>query len=224
MKAIVVFSGGIDSVCTAAYLQKKYDIYAISFAYGQKASQEIAAARHFSKIMNFREHRVTDISFMKYLYGRTNALTDPKSSIPPRFDYSIVVPIRNAVFLSIASAWAFSKGATLVAYGAHSDDQPYPDCRPRFSKMLAEALNEGEMDGIKSGLRKKIAIWSPFAANLSKSSLLKIGYKALGDEIFEAWSCYSQSRIHCGMCESCNNRKLAFAEAGLEDKTRYRKA
>ena len=222
LKAIIVFSGGIDSVCIAAYLQKKYNIYGITFAYGQKANQELNVARYFSKILKFQEHKIVDIEFMKTLYEKTNALTYPKMHIPSKFDYSIVVPIRNAVFLSIASAWAFSKSANLVAYGAHKDDQLYPDCRPKFSKLLTNALNEGEIDGIRKGLRKKIKIWSPFIENLSKSSLLKIGYDLLGDEIFKTWSCYSQSKIHCGKCESCNNRKIAFAHAGMLDKTRYK--
>lgn len=222
MKAVIVFSGGMDSVCTAAYLKKKYDLYGITFSYGQKAGEEMGAARHFSKVLGFREHRVIDIDFMKSLYDKTNALTNPNMAIPSEFDYSIVVPIRNAVFLSVASAWAFSKKAELVAYGAHRDDQRYPDCRPKFSRMLADALNEGEADGIRKGLRKRIKIWSPFVANLSKSSLLKIGYGMLGDEIFKTWSCYSNTKVHCGRCESCNNRKAAFSEAGMPDKTRYR--
>lgn len=219
---MVVFSGGIDSVCTAAYLQKKYDIYGITFSYGQKAVQELKAAHYFAKLLNFREHRIVDIDFMKNLYGKTNALTDSKTAIPSKFDYSIVVPIRNAVFLSIASAWAFSRGCSLVAYGAHKDDRPYPDCRPKFSKLLANALNEGEIDGIRSGLRGKIEIWSPFIGNLSKSSLLRIGHEMLGDRIYKAWSCYSHSEIHCGRCESCNNRRAAFVEAGMPDKTKYK--
>ncbi|MDE1725811.1 MAG: 7-cyano-7-deazaguanine synthase [Thaumarchaeota archaeon] len=222
MKAVVVFSGGIDSVCTVAYLQKCYDIYGITFSYGQKANQELNVAKHFSEILEFREHKVIDIGFMKELYEKTNALTYSKMNIPSKFDYSIVVPIRNAVFLSIASAWAFSKNANLVAYGAHKDDQSYPDCRPKFSKLLTNALNEGEIDGIKKGLRKKIRIWSPFIEGLSKSNLLKIGYDLLGDDIFKTWSCYSQSKIHCGKCESCNNRKMAFRQANMMDKTRYR--
>ena len=218
----MVFSGGIDSVCVAAHLQKQYDIYGITFAYGQKANQELKAARHFSRILKFREHKVIDIEFMKTLYEKTNALTYSKMSIPSKFDYSIVVPIRNAVFLSIASAWAFSKSANLVAYGAHKDDQLYPDCRPEFSNLLTDALNEGEVDGIRKGLRKKIKIWSPFVGNLSKSNLLRIGHDLLGEEIFKAWSCYSQSKIHCGKCESCNNRKMAFVQANMIDKTRYK--
>ncbi len=67
---------------------------------------------------------------MKDLYEKTNALTNSKIEIPSKFDYSIVAPIRNAIFLSMTSAWAFSKKAELVAYGAHLGDIRYPDCRP----------------------------------------------------------------------------------------------
>ena len=216
-----MFSGGLDSVCTASYLRKQYDLYGITFSYGQKASKEVKVAQQFSKLLKFREHKVVDIGFMKQLYEKTNALTNSKIAIPPKFDYSIVAPIRNAIFLSIASAWAFSKKSQLVAYGAHLGDVRYPDCRPTFARLLSKALNEGEIDGIKIGLRKKIRIWSPFMDNLSKSDLLKNGYKELGEEIFKSWSCYGNTKIHCGKCESCNNRKLAFSKSKILDKTKY---
>ncbi len=141
--------------------------------------------------------------------------------IPQRFDYSIVVPIRNAVFLSIATAWAFTLNASLVAYGAHKGDRNYPDCRPSFTKKMEIALNQGEIDGIKLGIRKKIRIWSPFRENLSKSELLVKGYKIFDDAVFRTWSCYNNKKFHCGKCESCNNRKAAFVRAKINDKTKY---
>jgi len=172
-KAIVVFSGGIDSISMCAYLKEKYELYGISFLYGQKANQEIKKAKAFAKILRLKEHKIVNISFMKELYGNTNVLTDSKKKIPSKFNYSIVVPIRNGIFLSIATAWAFSINASLVAYGAHTGDKNYPDCRPAFSKKLESSFNQGEIDGIKSGVRKKIKIWSPYKAKLSKKQLLK---------------------------------------------------
>ena len=221
-KAIIIFSGGLDSVCTAVHLQSRFDLYAITFLYGQKADQEIRIAKHFARILKLKEHKIVNIDAMKVLYNKTNVLTNSKMKILSKFDYSIVVPIRNAVFLSIASAWAFSKNAQLVAYGAHIGDKRYPDCRPSFSRLIQQAFNEGEIDGIRQSLRKKIKIWTPFMAGLSKSDLVKIGYKRLGDEIFGTWSCYTSSKIHCGICESCNNRKVAFLKAKIYDKTKYR--
>ena len=220
-KAVIVFSGGIDSVCTCAYLKSKYDLYGISFSYGQRANKEMKIAKTFSKILGLKEHKIIDISFMKNLYGETNVLTSSKDMIPHKFEYSIVVPIRNAIFLSIATAWAFTLNASLIAYGAHKGDKNYPDCRPSFSKKIEQALNEGELDGIKLGIRKKIEIWSPFQGGLTKSELLKKGFRVLGDKIFNTWSCYENKKLHCGICESCNNRKAAFIKAKLHDKTKY---
>ena len=222
-KAVIVFSGGIDSVCSVSFLKSKYELYGITFSYGQKANMEIAAAKSFAKKLGLKEHKIIDIGFMKNLYGNSNVLTSSKRKIPTKFEYSIVVPIRNAVFLSIASAWAFTLNASLVAYGAHTGDTNYPDCRPKFAKKLESAFNEGEIDGINSKLRKSIEIWSPYRKGLSKSDLLKTGIKNLGDSIFKTWSCYSNKKYHCGICESCNNRKIAFKEAKIKDKTKYLK-
>jgi len=222
-KAVVVFSGGIDSVCVASYLKPKYELYGISFSYGQKANQEIVAAKSFAKKLCLKKHKIVDIGFMKELYGDSNVLTSSKRKIPSKFDYSIVVPIRNAVFLSIASAWAFTLNASLVAYGAHTGDSNYPDCRPNFAKKLQSSFNQGEIDGITLGLRKSIEIWSPYKAGLSKSDLLKFGYKTIKESIFKTWSCYYSGKYHCGICESCNNRKFAFENSGIKDKTKYLK-
>jgi len=220
-KAVIVFSGGLDSVCACTYLKSRYELYGISFSYGQRASPEIKSARKFAKILGLKEHKIIDIGFMQDLYGSTNVLTDPKTKLPSKFEYSIVVPIRNAVFLSIATAWAFSLKASLVAFGAHKGDKNYPDCRPSFSKKIESAFNEGEIDGIKMGVRKSVKIWSPYQKDLAKSDMIKKGYKVLGNSIFKTWSCYSNKKFHCGKCESCNNRKLAFKAAKIKDKTKY---
>ncbi len=220
-RAVVVFSGGLDSVCTCAYLKSKYDLYGITFAYGQRASKELKTAKSLAKSLKLKKHKIVDIGFMKDLYGKTNVLTSTTRPIPQKFNYSIVVPIRNAVFLSIASAWAFTLNASLVAYGAHRGDVFYPDCRPSFSKKMELALNQGEIDGIKNGIRKKLRVWTPFNESLSKSELLKRGHEIVGDLLFRTWSCYSNTKLHCGRCESCNNRKAAFVKAKILDKTRY---
>lgn len=222
-KAIVVFSGGLDSVCMCAHLKSKYDLFGISFFYGQKASQEIKTAKSFAKSLGLKKHKILNIDFMKELYGETNVLTSSKKKIPSKFDYSIVVPIRNAIFLSIATAWAYTLGAPLVAFGAHKGDTNYPDCRPGFSKKLEDALFQGEIDGVKSGKRKRVKIWSPYGEGFSKSELLLEGKKVLGNKIFKTWSCYANKKFQCGECESCINRKIAFKNAGIIDKTIYLK-
>ena len=71
------------------------------------------------------------------------------------------------------------------------------------------------------GLRRAITLWSPYRDNLSKSDMIKIGYRVLGNFVFKTWSCYSNKKFQCGKCESCNNRKLAFEEARIKDRTKY---
>lgn len=226
--AVCIVSGGLDSVCYAAMLSRNHDIYMMTFAYGQRAKREIERARHFAKVLRAREHKIVDIGFMKSLYGASNALTDNRQKLYEDFSQNLVVPVRNAVFITMATAWAMSINAKVVAYGAHIGDIPhYPDCRPEFVRAINEALNTAESDGIASGARQAVTVMSPAVAGLDKSALLKMGYKALGDRIFQTWSCYSdgvrdgRDYLHCGRCESCINRKSAFTTAQIEDKTEY---
>jgi 7-cyano-7-deazaguanine synthase len=228
--AVCIVSGGLDSVCYAASLSTNdgYDLYLLTFAYGQRAEREIERSRYFARVLNAKDHKVADIGFMKLLYNNSNALTDGMQELSQEFSQSLVVPIRNAVFLTIAAAWAMSINAKVVAYGAHAGDTlHYPDCRPAFVSAMTEALNTAESDSILSGLRQQIMILSPAVMGLDKSTLARTGYKILGDKIFHTWSCYSdgikvdKDYLHCGRCESCINRKNAFTTAQIEDKTLY---
>jgi 7-cyano-7-deazaguanine synthase len=221
-KAVVILSGGLDSSGVAAYWKREgYEINLLTFNYGQRASQEIKRAKEIGEELKSINHKIIDISFMKELYGSTNVLTDPTKEMPSSFQRNIIVPIRNAVFLTIATAYSFSICAKILAYGAHLTDQPYPDCRPEFAKELASALNLGDIDAIKQGQHPEIRIWSPAIQGLSKDEMLKISYAILGNKIYRSWSCYEDGDVHCGRCESCNNRRNAFRLAGIEDLTEY---
>jgi 7-cyano-7-deazaguanine synthase len=227
--AVCIMSGGLDSLCTAAYLTKKnYNLKVLTFSYGQRARHEISQAKKFSKVLKVSEHKIININFMKKLYGNSNVITNENIDIPSGFRHDIVVPIRNGIFITIAMAWAVSLKAKMIAFGAHSDDKFYPDCRPEFIRSLDKSLNLANIDEIKNDKKAKISIWSPSLQGIDKSRLLRIGYDILGDVIFESWSCYSNGLMdpvkgimHCGECESCINRKIAFNKATLRDKTIY---
>ncbi|MGH9876250.1 MAG: 7-cyano-7-deazaguanine synthase QueC, partial [Nitrososphaerales archaeon] len=225
---VCILSGGVDSACTAAHLKSKsYEVYLLTFDYGQRSRTELERAKVIAKYLQAKEHKIVDIGFMKDLYAKSNVLTDDHSKMPSKFDYSIVVPVRNAIFLSIAAGWAFSISAEMVAYGAHKGDANYPDCRPEFVNAINKMVNLAEIDGIKQGIRREIKIWSPAVDGIEKADLLRIGYKVLGDKLFETWSCYTDGVkhnnefVHCGKCESCVNRKNAFIAAAMQDKTKY---
>ena len=220
--AVCIASGGLDSVCFAATLAQEHDIYMITFSYGQRARRETDAARYFAKVLRAKEHKVIDISFMKSLYGKSNALTDKSQKLSADFSQNLVVPIRNAIFITIASAWAMSIDAKTVAYGAHTGDTShYADCRPEFAQTIGKALNLADADSISQGRRHEIEVISPAVRGLDKSALLRQGYAILGDRLFRTWSCYSGGKNHCGRCESCINRKKAFTDAQIDDRTRY---
>ncbi len=227
-RVVCIASGGLDSICYAAVLAQNHDIYMMTFSYGQRAKKEIEAAMRFARILKAEDHVIVDISFMKSLYGSTNALTDRSKNLSAQFEQSLVVPARNAVFLSIAGAWALSIGAEKMAYGAHLGDAPhYADCRPEFAMAIEEALNLADADSINAGVRQKVQVISPAAGGLDKQALLKAGYRILGSKVFSTWSCYSngvrkgRQRVHCGRCESCINRKGAFMSAHIDDRTHY---
>lgn len=222
MKAVAIVSGGLDSSGVASYWKNQdHDLYLLTFDYGQRAKAEMKRAIEVGKVLNAIDHKLIDIRFMKELYGQSNVLTDESKSMPSHFQSNIIVPIRNAVFLTIATAYAFSIGANILAYGAHLTDKPYPDCRPEFAESLARSLNLGDIDAINSRAHPPIKIWSPAISRLEKSDLLKISYSQMKENVYRTWSCYLDGKVQCGECESCSNRKTAFALAGIKDQTEY---
>lgn len=222
---MAVISGGPDSITYAAlWRDRGYEVHPIAFDYGQKGRKEIRVMKSISGRLGFLKPVVLDVSSMASLWRRTQ-LTDPGVKVGDTYSPSVVVPLRNGVFLMIASAYALSIGASRVVYGAHMDDiagrpgdgRPmYPDCTPEFACSLEEAIARGHFED-----REKLEIWSPAREGMTKGDLLRQGWKVLGDLLFETWSCYLSGRWHCGRCESCRNRKKAFAAAGLTDKTLY---
>lgn len=224
-KVVAVMSGGPDSVSYAAlWKARSYEVHPLVFDYGQKGAKEISVAKRLSKELGFEAPVVVDISFMAKLWKGTQ-LTDKRMRVKDEYSPSVIVPLRNGVFLMVASAYAHTIGADRVIYGAHLNDvspqrgtvEPlYPDCTPAFSGALEQAVALGHFS-----TAPKVEIWSPAREGLTKAALLKEGFEALGDRIYETWSCYLSAKVHCGKCESCRNRMMAFEVAGLPDKTVY---
>jgi 7-cyano-7-deazaguanine synthase len=225
-KAVAIISGGLDSVGYAAHWQTKgYKVHPLIFNYGQKGSKEIEAALKLSVKLRFEKPLVLDISSLRELWTGTQ-LVDSKVRVEKEYKSTVVIPIRNVVFLSIASAYALSISASIVTYGAQLDDvkprndtgEPlYPDCHPETASTFEEILKVAHFPvGVK-----KVEIWSPAREGLTKAQNLRRSYEILKDLIYETWSCYLSGTVHCGECESCINRHRAFIEAGIPDKTRY---
>jgi 7-cyano-7-deazaguanine synthase len=211
-KSIVVLSGGPDSA-TVAYWAKNqgYNVYAMTCKYGQIATKEVEYATRIAERLKV-PIKVVDLSSLKEIFTGVTSLIDENIPMTSSFSQPIIVPFRNAIFLSIAVSYAVTVGATRVFYGAQGSDEPfYPDCRKEFWKSFEKAA--------RLGTDKEIVIEAPLS-NIPKSEMIKLGSQ-LGVPFDLTWSCYLNGPKHCGKCESCTNRKKAFIESGVPDPTEY---
>jgi 7-cyano-7-deazaguanine synthase len=211
-KCVVVLSGGPDSA-TVAYWAKQqgYQIYPITFNYGQIAVKETEAAQKIAaKLGTFT--KIIDLSALKEIFSGATSLVSREIPLTAEFSSPIIVPFRNAIFLSSAVAYAVTVGADYIFYGAQgSDESFYPDCRREFYEAFEKAA--------RLGTCQEITITAPFSGN-KKFEVIREGAK-LRVPFELTWSCYLDGAKHCGRCESCVNRKKAFAEAGVTDPTKY---
>jgi 7-cyano-7-deazaguanine synthase len=219
-KAVVIASGGVDS-STLLYkaVKEDYEVYALTFIYGQKHKREIDSAKKICRGLDI-PHKVIDLSALKEILSGS-ALTDSKvevPEVPETAEYyetlkTTIVPNRNSIFLSIAIGYAVSIKADQVFFGAHHSDRGvYPDCRGEF----VEAFERAEQLGNDN---PHLVISAPFV-DMDKSQIVKLGAE-LGVPYGDTWSCYKGREIHCGVCSSCRERKRAFQEAGVSDPTEY---
>jgi 7-cyano-7-deazaguanine synthase len=211
-KCIIVLSGGPDSA-TVAYWAKKqaYQMYPITFNYGQIALKETECAKQIAEKLGTTT-KIIDLSALKEIFSDVTSLCNTNIPLTSEFSAPIIVPFRNAIFLSAAVAYAVAVGANTIFYGAQGSDEPfYPDCRREFYEAFEKAA--------RLGTCQEMIIQAPYIGK-HKSDLFKTGTE-LGVPFELTWSCYSNGTKHCGKCESCNNRKKAFKEAGISDPTKY---
>ena len=211
-KCIVVLSGGPDSATVAYWAQKQgYQIYPLTSKYGQIAVKETESAQKIAQSLGITT-KIIDLSALKDIFSGVTSLCNIDIPLTSEFSQPIIVPFRNAIFLSAAVAYAVTVGANKIFYGAQGSDEPfYPDCRREFYQAFEKAARLGTCE--------EISIEAPFS-NKKKSELIKIG-AGLGVPFELTWSCYLDGAKHCGRCESCVNRKKAFQEAGVPDPTKY---
>lgn len=211
-KAVIVLSGGPDSATVAYWAkQQSYQIYPITFKYGQIAVKETQAAQKIAHKLD-TSTKIIDLSALKDIFSTATSLVNRDIPLTAEFSTPIIVPFRNAIFLSAAVAYAITVKAKKIFYGAQGSDEPfYPDCRRKFYEAFEKAAQLGTCEDI--------TIQAPFS-NLTKAQLIKEGTK-LGVPFELTWSCYLDGNKHCGKCESCINRKKAFQEANIADSAKY---
>ena len=222
MRALVLFSGGLDSSTCLAMAVKKYgseNVTALSVFYGQKHKKEIEAAQNIAKfygveLITLDLGKIFSYSDCSLLEGSSNEI--PEGSYEEQLKetngspVSTYVPFRNGLFLSSAASIALSKNCSVIYYGVHSDDaagNAYPDCSVDFNEAMGRAIYLG------SG--NELTIEAPFVS-LTKADVVKKGLE-LGVPYELTWSCYAGSDKPCGKCGTCIDRQKAFAENGIAD-------
>ena len=222
MKALVLFSGGLDSSTCLALAVKKYgaaEVLALSVCYGQKHDREIEASKAVAAHYGVKR-RTLDLAMIfegsdcTLLKGSSGEI--PKESYAEQLEgsegrpVSTYVPFRNGLFIASAASIALSNGCEVIYYGAHSDDaagSAYPDCSEDFNKAMNDAVYIG------SG--KQLRVEAPFVS-LSKADVVRTGAE-LGVPFGLTWSCYEGGERPCGVCGTCRDRAAAFAANGLTD-------
>ena len=226
MKAVVLFSGGLDSSVCLGLAVRRYgssEVLALSVAYGQKHLKELEAARKIAEYYGVRQMSLDLGEIFKN--SRCSLLEQSSQSIPqgdyaqqllktPGTPVSTYVPYRNGLFLSSAASIALSLDCSEIYYGAHADDaagNAYPDTSTAFHEAISRAIYIG------SGNQLKIV--APFI-DKSKAQVVAMG-RRIGVPFELTWSCYAGHDRACGVCGTCIDRRKAFAANGLTDPIEY---
>lgn len=224
-KAVVLLSGGLDSTTTLALARHEgFDVYAMSFQYGQRHQIEIAAARRIADKLGVSAHVVVPIDLRQFggsaltadiEVPKDRSLDEMAGHIPITY-----VPARNTIFLSFALAWAEVLGASDIYLGVNAlDYSGYPDCRPEYIAAYEKMANLATRAGVEGTM--KLHIHTPLI-QLTKAQIIRRGLD-LGVDYSLTTSCYDPrpDGAACGRCDSCLLRRKGFAENNLADPIRY---
>jgi 7-cyano-7-deazaguanine synthase len=224
-RAVVLLSGGLDSATALAIAKAEgFDVYAMSFAYGQRHSFELECARRLADRAGVAAHTVVQIDLRAFGGSALTAdievpkgrsLAEMGGDIPVTY-----VPARNTIFLSFALAWAETLGSSDVFIGVNAlDYSGYPDCRPEYVEAYERMANLATKAGVEG--RQRLVIHTPLIS-LTKGQIVRRGLE-LGVDYSITSTCYDPSADGraCGRCDACVLRLKGFAENGIADPALY---
>lgn len=219
-KAVILLSGGLDSatICAIAKMEG-FELYALSFSYGQRHAAELEMAKEQAEQHGVKEHKILEIDLRAFGGSAlTSDIAVPKHSHIGEIGKNIpvtYVPARNTIFLSFALGYAEVICADDIFIGVNAlDYSGYPDCRPEFIHAFEKVANLATAAGAKG---KRLTIHAPLI-DMTKSQIIKRGLE-LGVDYRKTTSCYdpSASGEACGCCDACILRRKGFAENNIED-------
>ena len=227
--AVILLSGGMDSAVVLAIAREQgFAAYALSVAYGQRHTSELAAAARVAKALGAVAHKTLHLDLRSIGGSALTADiavpldTDPRDGMSQSKDDAIpvtYVPARNTIMLSLALGWAEVLGANDIFCGVNAVDYSgYPDCRPQFIAAFEQLANLATKAGVEgAGIR----IQAPLQT-MGKADIVREGLR-LGVDFAQTVSCYqadAQGRA-CGHCDACRLRAEGFRAAGTADPTNY---
>ena len=222
-KAVVLLSGGLDSTtCLALAKQQGFTPVCLAISYGQRHSIELERARAVATAMGVTDFRIVSLSLREIGGSALTADIDvPKDreekamagEIPATY-----VPARNTVFLALALGLAEVVGATDLFIGVNAVDYSgYPDCRPEFIRAFEALAQLATKAGVQGA---RFTIHAPLSG-MTKADIIRAG-TAAGVDYSLTHSCYDPvGELACGRCDSCLLRRKGFADASVNDPTRY---
>lgn len=223
-KAVVLLSGGLDSTTAVAIARHEgFELYTLSFEYGQRHLREVEAANAVALHYQVQQHRTVTIDLRAF--GGSALTTDvaiPHNRGVAQMSQEIpitYVPARNTIFLSFALAYAEVTGANDIFLGINAIDYSgYPDCRPAYLDAYERMANLATKAAVQDG--RVFRFHAPLvrmnkAEIILKGSELNVPYEL-------TWSCYEGEKLACGTCDSCVLRLKGFAEAGRRDPIGYK--
>jgi 7-cyano-7-deazaguanine synthase len=216
-KALVLFSGGLDSTTALYWAMKNFDdVCTLSFNYGQRHLIELKMAQRVASKIGVSEHGILKVDLTQ-IGG--SALTDPQIEVPldrkPGASGIPItyVPFRNGIFISLATAWAEVRGIGHLVGGWNAVDfSGYPDCREEFLKAMERSINQGTKAGAEG---KNLLIHAPLI-HMTKEEIITLGL-SLGADYSFSLSCYQGGEVPCGRCDSCVLRAKGWKQLGIMD-------
>jgi 7-cyano-7-deazaguanine synthase len=225
-QAICLLSGGLDSATVLAIAKSRgFDVYAMSFRYGQRHVHELECARRIAALAGVARHTIVTIDLAAF---GGSALTDDAIAVPKDRPVNAMgdgipvtyVPARNTIFLSFALAWAETLGSQDIFIGVNAlDYSGYPDCRPEYIEAYQRMANLATRTGVEGS--KRLTIHTPLI-RMTKAQIIRTGLD-LGVDYSLTSTCYdpSASGEACGRCDACLLRLRGFAENGMQDPAPY---
>jgi len=208
----VLASGGLDSSILMADKARSAEIHPLYVQWGLpwEVTERESLQAFLSAIKSPNTSSPTVISVpIKAVYGDHWSLRSDRVPSADDPDSAVFLPGRNILLIGLAAVWCSTHGVSRIAIGSLGGN-PFPDATPEFFEKFASTLS--------TGLGHKIVVEAPYRG-LNKSDIIR-QFRDLPLEL--TLTCMAPLKgKHCGRCNKCGERRKAFRESGIMDRTVY---